>query len=216
MPLSRYGLLKGQAVVGQPATEGNPHYQVHIAAAGVDYRIAVDVRSAAQPSTLLYSADENFQHALTGRLDVVADGSAPLDSVPGGLALDYVRGQLFDVTQMRLLPPFGSGPQADLNDLVGSYIQRAVADPAARVYAFGDRWGPEQDKPDAYFGFLPGNGIHDIHMNQGNSSRWAQDDGVWQDGGLLLHLAAEARWIALFLAFQSQSFQTDDTTGHAL
>lgn len=25
MPLSRYGLVKGQAVVGQPATEGNPH-----------------------------------------------------------------------------------------------------------------------------------------------------------------------------------------------
>ena len=39
---------------------------------------------------------------------------------------------------------------------------------------------------DKIFGFLPGNGIHDIHMNQGNSSRFVRDDGVWQDGGLLM------------------------------
>jgi hypothetical protein len=39
---------------------------------------------------------------------------------------------------------------------------------------------------------------------------------VWQDGGLLLHLTAESRWIAIFLAFQSQAWHTDDTTGHAL
>jgi uncharacterized protein YukJ len=37
------------------------------------------------------------------------------------------------------------------------------------------------------FGFLPGNGVHDIHMNQGNSQQFRGDDGVWQDGGLLLH-----------------------------
>jgi hypothetical protein len=39
---------------------------------------------------------------------------------------------------------------------------------------------------DKVFGFLPGNGVHDIHMNQGNSQEFRRDDGVWQDGGLLL------------------------------
>ncbi|HEY8720391.1 DUF2278 family protein [Pengzhenrongella sp.] len=70
--------------------------------------------------------------------------------------------------------------------------------------------------PDKVFGFLPGNGVHDVHMNQGNGGSFGRDDGVWQDGGLLLHLVTEQRWVAIFLAFQSQAWHTDDVTGHAL
>ena len=51
-------------------------------------------------------------------------------------------------------------------------------------------------------------------MNQGNSARFRGDDGVWQDGGLLLRL--NGRWVGIFLAFQSQAWHTDDSTGHAI
>ena len=84
------------------------------------------------------------------------------------------------------------------------------------VYAFGQRWGPEDGTRDKIFGFLPGNGIHDIHMNQGNSGRFVGDDGVWQDGGLLVHFPSVDRWTAIFLKFQSQSWHTDDVTGHTI
>jgi hypothetical protein len=80
--------------------------------------------------------------------------------------------------------------------------------------AFGQRWGPEADTPDKVFGFSPGNGVHDIHMNQGNTGRFVEDDGVWQDGGLLLHYPGQDQWVGVFLAFQSQAWHTDDTTGH--
>jgi len=53
-------------------------------------------------------------------------------------------------------------------------------------------------------------------MNQGNSQRFRQDDGVWQDGGLLLHYPAQKQWVGVFLAFQSQAWHTDDQTGHAV
>jgi len=53
-------------------------------------------------------------------------------------------------------------------------------------------------------------------MNQGNFPRFRADDGVWQDGCLMFHLPKESEWRAIFLAFQSQSFKTDDKTGHAL
>jgi hypothetical protein len=89
-----------------------------------------------------------------------------------------------------------------------------VTDPRALVYAFGQRWGPEAAR-DKYFGFLPGNGIHDIHMNQGNVGRFVDDDGVWQDGGLLIQFPDQRQWTAVFLRFQSQSWHTDDRTGHA-
>ena len=117
---------------------------------------------------------------------------------------------------MRPLPPDVSGPDNDLADWLDHYTERAMADDQATLYAFGERWGPEANVPDKIFGFRPGNGVHDIHMNQGNSGRFREDDGVWQDGGLLFRFPGEDRWVAIFLAFQSQAWHTDDTTGHAI
>jgi hypothetical protein len=53
-------------------------------------------------------------------------------------------------------------------------------------------------------------------MNQGNVPRFAGDDGVWQDGALMVHFPASQQWVAVFLAFQSQAWHTDDQTGHAI
>ncbi len=72
----------------------------------------------------------------------------------------------------------------------------------------------KKNTPDSYFHFKPGNGIHDIHMNQGNVEKWKADNGIWQDGGILIHFEKEEEWIGIFLAFQSQSWCTDEE-GHA-
>jgi uncharacterized protein YukJ len=79
---------------------------------------------------------------------------------------------------MRAVPATAPGSDNDLADKLDRFVARAAADPAARVCAFGQRWGPEQGTPDEVFGFAPGNGIHDIHMNQGNSQQFRRDDGV--------------------------------------
>ena len=71
---------------------------------------------------------------------------------------------------MRPLPFSLPGFDNDLNEKLDRVMQRAVADENALVYAFGERWGPEPGTKDKYFGFLPGNGIHDIHMNQGDAA----------------------------------------------
>ncbi len=78
----------------------------------------------------------------------------------------------------------------------------------------GMRWGPEAKK-DQHFKFLPGNGVHDIHMNQGNDPGHARDDGGFQDGCLIFEYPG-GKYRAFFMAFQSQSFNTDDKTGHAI
>ena len=72
-----------------------------------------------------------------------------------------------------------------LNEKLDHYVQRAMADEEAQIYAFGQRWGPEPTKKDGYFSFLPGNGVHDIHMNQANVGQFTRDDGVYQDGALV-------------------------------
>jgi uncharacterized protein YukJ len=216
MALDRYGVLVGRAV--DRRREGgtdSPHYQVRMTVGAQSYRVAVNAKSQQPPSDLLYLVDDDLRHPVTGVLGALPPGWHDLASGPGTGALDFVRGNLFDPGRMRTLPPDAGGPDNDLADLLDHYAQRAVADPGAVLYACGQRWGPEPAK-DKIFRFAPGNGVHDIHMNQGNSPRFRRDDGVWQDGGLLLHLPGESRWVGIFLAFQSQAWHTDDVTGHAL
>jgi hypothetical protein len=100
--------------------------------------------------------------------------------------------------------------------MIDLYIQRAIQAEDAILYAFGASWGPEPTTPDQYFGFRPGSGIHDIHMNQGSVGRFQRDNGVYQDGAILIHFPSRHQWVGIFLAFGSQSFHTDDRTGDAI
>lgn len=217
MPLEHYGVLKGSVVEARREEDADtPHYQVHVNADGTSYRIAVNVKSQMSPSELLFLVDDRFQHPLTAGLPGLPHGFTELQREPGSLALDFIRGNLFDRLRLRPLPPNLPGPDNDLSDRVDHFVARASQEDDSEVYAFGERWGPEEDKPDKIFGFLPGNGIHDIHMNQGNDPQFAHDDGVWQDGALVFRFPSTDQWVALFLAFQSQAWHTDDNTGHAI
>ena len=215
MPLKNYGVLKGKAIDSREGMGASPHFQILIVDDDLRHRIAINVKSKVEPSELLYYVDENFDHPLVTELESLPPGFHELPSEPGGMALDYIRGNCFDIAAAKPLPHDVPGPDNDLNELIHKYVARAIAMENSAVYAFGEKWGPET-KRDKYFGFKPGNGIHDIHANQGNSDAWKWDDGVYQDGGLIIHLPDEARWVAIFLAFQSQCFHTDDTTGHRI
>ena len=216
MPIKRYGVLRAAVVDCRVETTDTPHYQIHLRAAGVDYRAAVNVRSQERPPELLYVAVDDFQHPILDRVAGLADGFTELSSDGAGAALDYIRGNLFQRQLMKPVPTAQPGPENDLGDFLDHYVRRALGDADARAFVFGQAWGPEPTTKDKVFHFLPGNGVHDVHMNQGNSGRFADDDGVFQDGGLLLNFPATNSWVAIFLAFQSQAWHTDDTTGHTL
>ena len=218
MPLDGYGALAARALgVAREDGTAKPHYQVHLVDdAGLNWRIAVNVESQVAPSELLYLVVEDFLHPVTAQIESLGSGWHALEPGVDAPHLDYIRGNLFDRARLRLLPPALAGPDNDLADLLDGWLHRAIADPAVTVYAFGQRFGPAAGVTDAVFGFSPSNGVHDIHMNQGNAGRFAADNGVRQDGALLLHFPAPSRWVAIFLAFQSQSFHTDDVTGHSL
>ena len=216
MPLNTYGVLKGHAIESRLGTGQSPHYQVRLVDETADYRIAINVASAVSPSELEFIVVDNFQHPITDQLEPLVLGFTLLDSRPGTGALDLIRGNLFDRSVMRILPFSVPGLDNDLNEKLDHVIQRAMSDEEAQVYAFGQRWGPEPAKKDRYFGFLPGNGIHDIHMNRSNVGEYMKDDGVWQDGGLMVHFPRQQQWTAVFLKFQSQGWHTDDQTGHKI
>jgi hypothetical protein len=137
------------------------------------------------------------------------DGWHPLDSEPGSGALDYYRSPELQPTGecMEALPDsgnhdtiaervshaswkFGTGPDA-FRDLEPLLVH------SRKLFVFGEP-------------FRRGHGVHNIHQNQGDppQSRWHQENGIWQDGAVVVQ--RHNKTIAAFLCkFKTQSFFPD-------
>lgn len=214
MALQSYGVLKGRPIHNRLGTSNSPHYQVEVSADGTLYRIAVNVRSD-DGSEVEFLIRSPFEHPLTAELDPLPEGFSPIESRPGGLALDFIRSNIGQPWEFVPLPISAAGPDNDLNEKLDSYVQRAMADETATIYAYGALWNDK--KADPYFGFKPGRGVHDIHFNQGNpKGDHDQDNGPWQDGGLIMQFPNEKLWVGVFLKFQTQAWHSDDESGAPL
>jgi uncharacterized protein YukJ len=216
MPLKNYSVLKGRPIAMRFGSGQSPHYQIHLVAGDANYRIAINVQSS-DGSMVEYLVRSPFVHPITSDLQPLQEGLHPQPNQPNSIGLDYIRRNLMQPQEMTTLPVTAPGPDNDLNEKLDHFVQRAMSNENAWVYAFGETWGPEANKPDKYFGFRPGRGIHDIHMNQGNPmGRFSGDNGPRQDGGLVFEFPDQNQWGAVFLKFQTQSWHTDDTTGHPI
>ncbi len=219
--IGHYGLLKAHPHQSQDGTPANPHYQILVTDDNAtQYRIAVNVKSADQ-SSLFYHIDSDFHYQATGtanslapdfldRLAKLSFGPQELTKAPGGLALDFLHSDLFPQDQIQTL--FQVAPEDQLNSIFDALIVQAIdeADNGAFICAFGSEWyNPGQ--ADQVFPFTPSRGIHNIHMNQGNlDTQFKTENGTWQDGALLVYLPLTQKWSAMFLKFQTQSWQTDN------
>ena len=73
MPLERYGVLKGSVVDARREDDpDSPHYQLHVRADDVSYRVAINVKSQLSPSELLFFLDDMSPGRLTGNLCALA------------------------------------------------------------------------------------------------------------------------------------------------
>jgi uncharacterized protein YukJ len=215
MPIANYSVLVGDPVSGKVVTGSSTHYQITMQAKGGPFTVAVNIQSV-DGSDVLYAIEEGFTPPDETGLLALATGMTSLKSEPGGLALDYVRstvnGQpMITREQMTPLPQVrskGSEEERMMNRVRASALQNAVvtllnmtiADKDGMIYAFGSAYA-DSGKVD---------GIHDIHMNQGNPvNNHGSDNGVWQDGALLIHLPSKGTWTAVFIAFQTESWDTD-------
>jgi uncharacterized protein YukJ len=215
MPITNYSVLVGDPTSGKVVTGKSTHYQITVQAQGGPFTVAVNIQST-DGSEVLYAIEENFTPPDEAGLLALPTGMTKLESAPGGLALDFVRstvdGQpMITKAQMQLLPEVrskGSEEERMMNRARASALQNAVvtllnmtiADKDGTIYAFGSAYA-DKGKVD---------GIHDIHMNQGNPvNSYGGDNGVWQDGALLIHLPSQNTWTAVFLAFQTESWTTD-------
>ena len=218
MPIANYSVLAGKPTSGKVVSGASAHYQITMQATGGPFTVAVNIQSV-DGSEVLYAIVEDFTPPdLTG-LTALPMGMTALKSEAGGLALDYVRSTvggapMITKAQMTLLPKQGAqakGLSAEaeaiqrakaraLENAVVTLLNMTIADKDGVIYAFGSAFA-DKGKVD---------GIHDIHMNQGNpANNHGGDNGVWQDGALLIHLPSKGTWTAVFIAFQTESWSTD-------
>jgi hypothetical protein len=98
-----YGVLTGRVKAGRLDPAGNSaHYQIWIDA-GVNYRIAVNVRSV-DKSEVLVHYDPTYVLPTKRDLPALAAGPpgfTPLPTGAGGAGLDYLRDDLFPLPPLR-------------------------------------------------------------------------------------------------------------------
>jgi uncharacterized protein YukJ len=206
-----YGVLVGRVRAGtlDPAATADPatsaHYEIWIDA-GSQYRVAVNVRSVDTSEVLVHY---DAAYALPTKRDLPGLAAGPAGFTPlavgvDGAGLDYLRDGLFPIGAMQAIPPDGAG--VTLQNLLDAVVARAVSDAGAVAIAFGD--GFKDPGSDKTFGFAPEQGVHDIHMMQGNSGSFAGDNRINGDGALFIRFTGGAT-TALFVRFASQAIDTD-------
>ena len=217
MPIAHYSVLSGQPTSGKVVTGSSTHYQIAMQAGGGPFTVAVNIQSV-DGSEVLYAIEENFTPPNLSALEVLPSGMTALASAPGGLALDFVRDRIHGApmisrAQMTLLPQFrprglseedrmlSRARASALQNAVVTLLNMTIADKDGVLYAFGSAYS-DSGKID---------GIHDIHMNQGNpADNHGSDNGIWQDGAIFIHLPSKNTWTAIFIAFQTESWSTDN------
>lgn len=222
MPIQNYSVLTGHPTAGRVVSGSSAHYDITVQGGTATFTVAVNIQSV-DGSEVLYAILNSFTPPDPSGLADLASGMTALRSEPGGLALDFVRetiagDPMIAREQMALLPIASDSeqflrealasdnhtialPTHALQNAVVQLLNQAVADPGSTIYAFGS----------AYADHGVVDGIHDIHMNQGNpANNHGSDNGIWQDGALFLNLPGQSTWTALFIAFQTESWSTDN------
>jgi uncharacterized protein YukJ len=198
VPVPAYGVLKGHPTARQvQGPHGRaPHLHITLDANGEQFDIAVNVLST-DGSEILYHVNHAFAPPQANGLLQLPTGRTLLPRT-NPLALDFVRQKLVSRDDMVALRARDARrlTDSDLHNEIDDLVVRAINDTNAQFFAFGSKF------PD---------GIHDIHMNQGNPrGNFFGDNGTFQDGALFAYFPSADRWLAAFIAFQSESWNTDD------
>ncbi|MDS0525197.1 YukJ family protein [Clostridium sp. SHJSY1] len=234
-----YGVLKGKVSRYDECDARintiKPHVHIYVKVNNIEYDIAVNTKSAPRnpiiingkkvENDLLYIANSKFNAKQITHLQNLKQGFYPIKYHnefvfhrtdypkklhikfpsskynPKDIAVDFIRSNLFNPCEMKVLPSTKIGPDNDLAD----FFQKQIGDKAIKKHAIIYVYGGHFNK---------GKGIHEVHMNQGSIGDYEFSNGVFQDGCILLQYPNN-HWEGIFLAFQSQTWDTNDKTGNS-
>jgi uncharacterized protein YukJ len=209
MPLAHYGILKGNLFTPQEQTYQGQWFHgvfyVTVPAASLPRRCVTDF-SSANRDRIQYKVFTNLEQALFARMAALPDGYTELARTAASGAFDYARSAIL-------------GPAARQGWIVSDgvdavrILQDHLSAGPAKVFVFGEPFTDAAPQTDA--GVQSQNGMHNVHMNQGDPAHSSDgrdhqaDDGIWQDGATIFQ-NADGSLTAFCSKFVSQTFDTDD------
>jgi uncharacterized protein YukJ len=207
------GRITGAKVFGQNPRK-RPHYHLMIENADGKFDVAINIASEDKNIAkvpVLYAIKDASNLPNLAAIKAFNGTAQNLEGADRQrLGLDYTAQGHVTREQMKELPVIDAhaAVQGD-NDII-RFIDPAVNNDDAEVFAFGRRYSDNAPRDPAW-GFSPDDGVHNIHMNQGNA-RGNHDDenGRWHDGGLLIHFKSTDQWKIAYVAFQTQTWNNDD------
>ena len=217
-----YGVLRGRVdLFKREDNFDTPHLQIRVLDEHHQaWRVPVNVLSKDQSFLVFHRVDPLQSHPILAGLPQIASGftSLPAPARSASTAMDYFRAPLFDWPTGVAAPHVGPSENDDLQDVLTMYLQQLKAQ-NGELFVFGEPFPKPGQPPNPQpidHELDTNQGVHNIHMNQGNPSPgpFAKDNGVFQDGGLILKFPT--RYVGLLLRFQTQWLPTDNTTGDRL
>lgn len=238
MSLDKYGVLIGTKTKyfrDQPDDFGKfYHGNIEVLANNTTYRCAIDVDS--QKTRVQWRIIE-FDSSELKLISQLADGWHRLESNEYSGAIDYIRWKLmwvivriqfFYFLKKRIsIPPMiyhaRLKPFSKSNVTSNSIFKLIILDQQSFWRTGNNIDAIEQlesviNQGDKVFifgqFFNSGNGVHDIHQNQGDPLNIPQshDNGIWQDGATIVQ-KEDGSFVGFFNKFETQSFYTDNL-GH--
>ncbi|ELL44829.1 DUF2278 family protein [Spiroplasma melliferum] len=201
---SKYSFLKGNLTNNGTRNSTNPHYNLTITDQnGENYQININVRSRIAPYDVEYFIKENINHPIVNRCFKLANQMyVDLETGIDGYCIDYLRGNFFDYNYKTVLPFVKDDQVSELETIFNKIVTPALNNSKYKIGVWGMSYGNNDGTK----------GIHDIHMNQGNDTRFKSENGIWQDGAFAIyHEENKLVEHMIFIMFQSQCTNTDDS-----
>lgn len=204
-----YGYAKAK-VLSDPTLTSKPrrneiqyHLHLRLQVGDAQWDAAVNVGTNDADDLLKYKLVYDFRHPVIRTLGAAKAGATDLTGTNALPALDFQRSDILAAT--------GKWRDSDVMD--GS----ERTEPAASLVRLLTK--AKNEGLDVYlFGrfYSEGNGLHDIHMNQGSKGEFVHRPGndrndhndIWQDGAVLVDLGG-GQWAVYFSAFEQQWLPTD-------
>ena len=215
MSLAQYGVLKGDLFTPQEQTyQGNWFHGIfYLSVPGttIPERCVTDFSSATK-DLIQYKIFNNLRGDLFSPIMNLSDGYTALGtgpvSGPTSGALDYVRSPL-----LGLGPIISDGWIVSDGTTAVQMLQNQLSGKPQKMFVFGEPFTDES--PVTEYGVVSQNGMHNVHMNQGDppwspdSRDHQRDDGIWQDGATIFQ-NEDGSLTAFCCKFVAQTFNTND------
>jgi uncharacterized protein YukJ len=211
MPLHSYGVLKGSLFTPQEQTyQGDWFHGIFyltVPGTAIPQRCVTDF-SNATANLIQYRIFNNLNASLLANIASLPDGFTELGTGPTNGptsgALDYARS-----------PYLGPGDGWIVSDGIVAVqeLQTQLSANPGKLFVFGEPF--TDPSPVNEDGVQSQNGMHNVHMNQGDPAVSSDgrdhqaDDGIWQDGATIF-MNADGSVSAFCSKFVSQTFNTND------